>query len=131
MGAWGVEVYDNDDAADWCADLEADGARAIAQALGAALQDGYLDGDVGARALAAADVLGRLRTGDVALDSAYGPGDWMRAQSAAPSDDLVRLAERAVDRVTGPDSELAELWRETEDFGAWQASVRTVIGRLL
>lgn len=131
MGAWGVDVYDNDDAADWAAELEDQGAAAIAAALGAALGDGYLDRDIGARAIAAADVLGRLRTGDVVITNTYGPAEWILTSTASPSADLLRLAERAVDRAVGADSELAELWRETDDFAAWRSSVNTVVGRLL
>ena len=131
MGAWGVGIYDNDAAADWAGELPNRGVALIASALRAAFDDGYLDADVGAHALAAADVLGRLRTGDVLIDSEHGPGSWILTQAASPSDELLQLAERAVDRVVGPESEIVELWRETDDFDAWLATVRTVVGRLV
>lgn len=132
MGAWGVGIYENDTASDWVDELETSGAAVIGSALQAVLADeGYLDAGLGCRALAAADVIGRLRVG-----ASAGPGPdsvlaWVRAHPAEPSATLLSLAERAVDRVVGPGSELDELWAETDEHAAWRSTTRAVVGRLL
>ena len=132
MGAWGVGIYENDTASDWVYELEASGAAVIGSSLQAVLADDtYLDAHLACRALAAADVIGRLRVGE-----ASGPGPaavlaWVRAHPADPSETLLRLAERAVDRVVGTGSELDELWAETDEHAAWRGTTQVVVGRLL
>ena len=131
MGAWGVGIYENDTAADWIAELESVGASVIGSSLRVALEDDYLDADAGSRALAAADVIGRLRVG---AGGGIGPEpvlSWVGSHPGDPSDGLLRLAERAVDRVLGEQSELAALWAETDDLAAWRATTQIVVGRLL
>lgn len=131
MGAWGVGIYENDTAADWVGDLEADGASVIGSALREALEVEYLDVDVGCRALAAADVIGRLRVGEPAIADPDAVRTWIASHPAEPSEGLLRLAERAVDRVLGAESELVALWAETDELVAWRATTQVVVGRLL
>src|SRR5947209_19498458 len=64
MGAWGVLAFDNDTANDWAYDLESaddlslvQGALDKVERLGA----GYLDADVACEALAACEVVARLK----------------------------------------------------------------------
>ena len=63
MGAWGVGIYDNDDAADWVAELEDGGLAVVSAALSTIVDGDYVEAPEGARAVAAADVVARLRSG--------------------------------------------------------------------
>ncbi len=44
---------------------------------------------------------------------------------------LVSDSLRAIERILGPESELTELWEETDEFGAWQANVEQLRSALM
>lgn len=116
MGAWGSGPFDNDDAADWLYELyECTDLSEIRSALmRTADTSGYLDAPTGAVALAAATVLaGAL--GQVLDLLPYTVTVWLeQVRPVATADDL-HLAQAAVNRVLGEDSELLELWRAAQD----------------
>jgi hypothetical protein len=134
MGAWGVLAFDNDTANDWAYGLEkVDDLSLVVSALGevATTEDDYLDADVAFNALAACEVLARLR-GQPGYSNAYTEkvDDWVAAHPLAPSAELVSLASAVIDRILGEDSELAELWEES-DSREWRASAEGLRRRLL
>lgn len=123
MGSWDVGSFDNDTAADWALGLDAGGIAYIEDALEQALvvnPDASLGAEEGECALAAAEVVARWR-GKAGTTSAYSaPADaWVEAQTESPSADLVARARAAVERIAGEHSELAELWGESGEDGAW------------
>jgi Domain of unknown function (DUF4259) len=136
MGAWAEGAFDNDDAADWAAQFDgADqetGLRLIGDALRQAAQtspDGYLDSDPGAQAVAAAELLTCVAGQSVRVTPYNESAIRWAAQAsphAAPS--LAGLAIRAVERITGPRSELASLWDEAGT--SWRASMTDLASRL-
>ncbi|GAA1994122.1 DUF4259 domain-containing protein [Catenulispora subtropica] len=111
MGTWDAGPYDNDSAADFANDLddapEHQRVAMVRAALTAAVEnDGYLDLDEGAPAVAAAALVAyRLPGGEHFAPNGYGP------EAPVPDlpPDLVPLAISAVERVLGEDSELAAL----------------------
>lgn len=129
MGAWGEGAFDNDDAADWAAqfdgaDSEA-GLRLIEDALRSAAQTGlddYLESDIGAEAVAAAELVMGI-VGQPPRTTPYNETAlrWAARVSPDAAQPLVGLALRAIERVTGPGSELAELWDEAGP--SWRASM--------
>ena len=133
MGAWGEGVYDNDDAADWTAELREDGLNAIASALDAVVDSEYVESPEGARGVAAADVVARLRSGG-GEETAYSAAaiEWVRANPQSPSSAFVAGALLVIDRVrSADDSELAELWAENPaGLQAWRATLLDVERRL-
>jgi hypothetical protein len=132
MGAWGSGIFDNDDAADWVAELSANGLGAVETALGNALAAEYLEAPDGARALAAADVVARLRFGG-GEESAYAQGvlTWLEQNRISPSPDLVEQALSTIARVRGDDSELRELWADAGDaLEDWRSVLADVEARL-
>jgi hypothetical protein len=120
MGAWGDGPFDNDDAADWCAELNdaapAERAELVRGALAdAADQHDYLDSDIAARAVAAAAVVAAQSPGAPILDDVYGPQFLADGVPLAGGDHLRDLALRALERIAGDDSEWRELWEENGD----------------
>lgn len=111
MGTWDAGLFGNDSAADFFNDLddapEHQRAGMIRAALTAAVgNDAYLDLDEGAPAVAAAALVAhRLRGGEQFAPNGYGP----EAPVSDLPPDLIPLAISAVERVLGPDSELAAL----------------------
>lgn len=132
MGTWDTGIYDNDDAADWSAEVLARGLEAVEQAIDAVVDADYIESLDGACALAAADVVARLVSGR-GVDSPYCEDivTWVAAHREPPSPALVAKAARAVERVGGEDSELAGLWSDNDDdVGAWRATLDDVRQRL-
>ncbi len=118
MGAWGTGAFDNDGAGDFLAELRhADVNQretVIVQALQAATAaEDYLEVDDGQAAIAAAAVTATARTGRHVTDTDSGTG---LATTDLPHahPELVALAVRALDRVTGENSEWRELWEESD-----------------
>ena len=129
MGAWGTGSFENDDALDWMGDLAESGdAAAVESALKVVAEStGYLEAPEGSAALAAAEVVAALR-GQPAGDLPEEVALFTRGR-ARPSPELVATARAAVERVL-QDSELRELWEETDDFETWQAGVADLVRRL-
>jgi hypothetical protein len=136
MGAWSESAFGNDMACDWTADFaENPGLELVESALREVVDtEGYLESDEGACALAACEVIARLK-GNWGEKDVYSEDidTWVEANPQDVPQELVDLAVAVLDRMVGPESELAELWSETENDGqAWKGEVadlrRRVVG---
>ncbi|MFF1485772.1 DUF4259 domain-containing protein [Streptomyces sp. NPDC058319] len=122
MGTWDIGPFDNDTAADWSGaldDASADARRdlVLAALTRAAETTGFLDSEIGEEAVAAAALVAAQCPGGAPAASAYGPRQ--------PLPDLTGLrapALRALDRVLTEESELLELWAES-DSAPWKAAM--------
>jgi hypothetical protein len=130
MGAWGVGTFENDDAGDWVYRLEeSEDLTLLMETLRPAADPaGYLEGPASAEALAAAEVVAAL-AGRAAPDLPEEVQAWVKAHRQKVPGDLRQLALRALDQVAG-DSELKELWQETDEMEAWADRVQELRGRL-
>jgi Domain of unknown function (DUF4259) len=132
MGTWDSGPFDNDAAADWCAELTAaDPAQrvpVIRRALTEVIdEDGYLDYDLAAQAVAAAAVVATGRPGGPPVDSPGMP-EFLAAGTGPPlPEDLAPLASRAVDRVLSDDSEWRQLWAGNAGALAGLQSIREAL----
>ena len=133
MGAWGVLAFDNDTANDWAYELESsrdlsliDSALARVEAAG----NNYLDADAASEALAACEVLARLK-GRPGYSNAYTEkvDAWVENHAGEPPTELVARAEAVIDRILGENSELRDLWADS-DIDAWKRSVDDLRQRL-
>ncbi|WP_412537956.1 DUF4259 domain-containing protein [Longispora sp. K20-0274] len=129
MGTWDIGPFDNDSAADWCADLhDADPAERVGLirlALSeAAAETDFLDSREGEHAIASAAIIVSQLPGGVPLTSSYGPDFLTGGGRMDVPADLPALAVRALDRVLGANSEWFELWGEAGDPEAAFAVVR-------
>ena len=131
MGAWHAGPFDNDDAMDWVAELEAEGlpaAGAILQGV-SDLEDGdYLDAPIASQALAAAEVVAALR-GQPRSELPDDVAAWVARYPEDPGPELLGHARRAVARVVR-ESELKELWEESAEAGVWRAATEDLRRRL-
>jgi hypothetical protein len=135
MGTWSVDAFGNDYAQDWAQDLhETSNLDAVEDTLNTALDSsGELDAPFAAEALVAIEVLARLqgKGGPRGEDSAA-VDEWVEARKpkAKPRADLADKAGRALDRILALDSELRQLWEESEHYADWLASVEDLRARL-
>ena len=131
MGAWGIGHFDNDDAGDWM--LEFEDAKSLAPVRDAFAEADasldYLDAGIACIGLAAAEVVA-ASLGRPAPDLPDSVADVVATLDGPPASDLVARAKAVVERI-GADSELRELWEETDDFDEWQSRVADLAGRLV
>lgn len=138
MGAWGWGSFENDEALDWVFDLEQSrDLSVIAATLDTILdnEDGYLDATDCSMALAAAETLAAL-AGRPEPELPEEVASWVKDRQQESSQEgplvdesLVDRARRATEAVLF-DSELKELWEETDEFERWEATVADLLGRL-
>ena len=100
----------------------------IEAALDAVLSENdYLDSDIGSEAVAAIEVIAKMLGKGTQADAYTESADiWVAAMKEAPSADLRAKAVRAIDRITGDESELAELWSDSDDTDGWSATLATL-----
>ncbi|HYM75054.1 MAG TPA: DUF4259 domain-containing protein [Candidatus Dormibacteraeota bacterium] len=128
MGAWGTGSFENDDAADWIADLGAltpdDLTQIFAQA---ADNPSYLEAPAASAVVAAAEVVAALNHSPATAvpDKIL---EWVKNRQA-PTPELKALALRALDRVR-KDSELKDLWLEADGLNDWIAAIQDLQIRL-
>jgi hypothetical protein len=127
MGTWSVEPFGNDDAADWAYELEdAKDLSPIEEAMDAVLAagDAYLEAPEASVALAAIEVLARLGGNPGEKNSYTETVDkWVAGVQLKPPVELIDKAQAAIARILAEDSELMELWQESDEFNAWLASL--------
>ena len=130
MGAWGVGTFENDDAGDWVYQLEsAADLKLVRRTLAAAADpDGYLEAPACAEALAAAEVVAAL-AGRPAPDLPEEVRGWAKDHALRAPPDLLDLSVRALDQVAA-DSELRELWDDSDEGPAWIDRVQELRSRL-
>jgi hypothetical protein len=134
MGTWSVDAFGNDDAADWVYELEeAVDLSPIEDAIAAVLEvgDEYLEAPEASIALAAIEVLARLGGSSGEKSSYTETADkWVASTQVKPTVELIDKAQAAIARILAEDSELNELWQESEEYEAWLASVSDLRARV-
>lgn len=128
MGTWSHESFGNDTANDWAYELEdATDFSVIEAALQVALDEGdeYLDADLAMEAIAAVEViakrLGKGTQSDVYTEKV---DQWLETISEQPNDGLLSLAKRVLERIVADDSELKELWLESDEYELWLGNIQ-------
>jgi hypothetical protein len=133
MGAWGVLAFDNDDANDWAYGLDDVADLSLVESAFAAIEQAgnYLEAPEACNALAACEVLARLQ-GNPGYQNAYTEkvDEWIAAHPSKPSPALIPRASAVIDRILAENSELRELWNESEECAQWLASVEDLRGRM-
>lgn len=120
MGTWGIEPFENDTAADWVWDLEeATSVEPLVTAL--AVGPAYIDADVGVLAVCAAHLLAAVRDPGRVVEIPEDLLGFLKQHRPAlltidPAP-AIAVLKRILDE---DDSELAQLWQESdEDYAKW------------
>jgi hypothetical protein len=135
MGTWSIEPFGNDDAADWAAELEeSNDPSLIQEAINVilAVGDEYLEAPDATVAVAAIDVLARI-AGNFGERTSYTEAldSWVEGLEFTPDPELIDKALQALDRILAEDSELRELWEESDEFDAWKTSMQALRERVV
>jgi hypothetical protein len=87
--------------------------------------DEYLDADLAMEAIAAVEViakrLGKGTQSDVYTEKV---DQWLETISEQPNDGLLSLAKRVLERIVADDSELKELWLESDEYELWLGNIQ-------
>ena len=117
MGAWGIGPFENDTALDWAGETDAD-LPAIEHAINEVLEtkpNEYLDSDVGIIGIAACQSLVYYKNKKPGFIS-----KWLGKNKPVPIEEaLITNAIKAIDRIQSNNSELYELWQESDEFENW------------
>ena len=133
MGAWSEETFGNDTACDWVGDfLEEPGIAKVNQTLEAVVaEQDYLDSDVACEALAACEVIARLK-GNWGRKDPYSEklDRWIESNSQEIPAELVSKAGAVIAKILGEKSELVELWDEGGRNEVWHGKVNDLAKRV-
>ncbi|MDN3577785.1 DUF4259 domain-containing protein [Chitinimonas viridis] len=129
-GAWGEGSFDNDDALDWIAECtQANGTQSVQLVLEQVIRAKYIETELGAAAIVAAEIVSAAR----GKSNAAMPAELRAWVARQPAGTLVALAPRAklaLDRVQRTAiSELAQQWEEA-GAAKWRGAVAALQGRL-
>jgi len=129
MGTWGTGAFENDDACDWTDDLEPGNLDPIRDAFAVLSRGGYLEAPDAVVILAAAEIVAAA-AGHPSDDDL--PDDAQEYVDALDGIDpaLVAAARAAVERVLASESELAELWAQSDSDDEWRGVVTDLRRRL-
>ena len=133
MGTWSIDSFGNDDACDWVEGLEQSNDLALVKsAVNVVIAQGaeYLEAPTAAEALAAIEVIACLQgnwgepiPSYFANPFAKNANEWVKQHQLQPPPLLAQNAHRVIERILAKNSELNNLWRESEKYGAWVDSV--------
>ncbi|MBL8809826.1 MAG: DUF4259 domain-containing protein [Planctomycetaceae bacterium] len=133
MGAWAEDALGNDAACDWISLFLRDPQlRTIGKPISAVLcARGCIPVDTACNCLAACEVIARLQ-GQWGLKNSYSRelDSWIESNPIVVPDALKKSADSAIDKILGPDSELAELWDEGGYNETWHDSVADLQQRI-
>jgi hypothetical protein len=133
MGTWAIHSFGNDDAAELLAALtEGNDLGPVRDAVARVVEsDGYLEAPEAQQCLAACEVIAAAlsRPGAVAQAEEELVA-WIAKVRPQPDSTVTLRAVNAIDRILASDSELCELWEESDDFADWKTDVMSLRGRL-
>lgn len=128
----GTGTFDNDDAMEWIGGFGSDGAASVQEALEAISEldpMDYVEADIAAHALAAAEVVAAARDGDTSRLPKDAVGSLKENAAKIKAAKLLGTARKAVTRVL-KNSELREQWEESAEIDEWEDDVRELLERL-
>lgn len=133
MGVWGTGNFDNDTALDWVFELEeTDDLSLIEQIIEVAYAQDYIDSDIASEALVAIEALARLK-GNFGVKNEYAEDldNWVEEHKLVVPDALIEKSKKVLERIISNQSELCELWEETDNFDDWLKEVNDLKMRLV
>ena len=131
MGAWGINNFENDDASDWLGEFcDEPNEEALNEAFASVNEIGndYLEAPESSIALVAAEIVATLKNSP-SLDLPEATKNCLNKINFKMSNRVISDSLKAVERVK-LNSELKELWEESDDFTEWNTIVNNLIDRL-
>ncbi len=129
MGAWDYHPFDNDDAMDWLAELPEGGPEYLRETVATACQavaEDYFDAYEGAIVVAASALVAAARQPALKPVLPAEAAAWLEGSGFTPDGTLAAQCRKALTRVMGENSELKDLWEETEYYDQWSTEMEEI-----
>lgn len=133
MGAWGLGSFENDEAADFLAEITGSGDLSLIREVidNVLTSTEFAEAPDACHAIVAAEVVAAaLGRPTVAALQQDGLTRWVARVKPGIEPALARGAHDALARILAPNSELLELWEETEDLAEWKALIHDLMQQL-
>lgn len=133
MGAWGYGSFENDDAADFLVDARDSGDLSLIREVldNVLTSTEYVEAPDASRAIAATEIVAAaMGRPTAAAQQEDGLRQWLARIRPTIDPDLAAQAREALARILARDSELRELWEETDEFSEWRESVTEIVRQL-
>lgn len=128
MGSWGYTAFEDDSSLDFIGKFSATPSiELLNQAILNAKEAEYIDDEIGGRGLAAAEIVAAINGKPlVAID------DQLKAWTTSVSDPIDALKVSALEIVQRifEDSELREVWEDSDGLEPWGAAIEDLKSRL-
>jgi hypothetical protein len=134
MGAWGHLNFENDTALDLVYEIEEKGVDRIKnaiEAINSREEDAFLDSDLCSEALAAIEYIAAVKD-KASEDFPEDAEEWLtpaNKENLLAIRNLIPKSKQAIDRIQN-NSELKDLWEETEDFNGWTKVLEDLATRI-
>jgi len=130
MGAWDINIFDNDDASDWLYDLEESEDLSLIEDTLEKSKTDYLEAPEGCKILAASEIILAL-LGNKRKNLPKNAKEWLSNNKKLDPTKLKKKAAKAIDKVFSEVSELNELWLESDEYDNWRKNVEQIKTELL
>ena len=131
MGTWGVKSFDNDTALDWVYDLQlSKDDELVRESLHKIINSSndFFDADTCCCAIAAAEIIVVFK-GNHCPDLPEEVNLWIKNNDLNDVEDLAEMAVNAIEKIKA-NSEIKELWEDSDDYSEWLDSINDLIERL-
>ena len=134
MGAWGHLNFENDTALDLVYEIEEKGADRIKnaiEAINSREEDSFLDSDLCSEALAAIEYIAAVKD-KASEDFPEDAEEWLtpaNKENLLAIRNLIPKSKQAIDRIQH-NSELKDLWEESEEFAEWTKVLEDLATRI-
>ncbi|TYP74458.1 DUF4259 domain-containing protein [Paenibacillus methanolicus] len=137
MGYWGYGVFQNDFVGDWVIDLiESDSMNLIEEAIQLPLKDAFIEADTASIAIGAIEILLALQVTTNRKQNLKEIHSWEYEEleewienHKGQGGNLLVDAHRALVKIIA-ESELAELWKDSDQHNNWLKTVKDLENRL-
>lgn len=135
MGAWGTKTFESDTSLDWIMDFsENDGSIAdLNETFDLILsEEEYLDADDGEGGLAAGEIIARAKGNQCENfpEEQFEEFNFQQLKNQF-TDTFLEKSIAAIKKVRDDEnSEIRELWEETDDYEEWQSNISDLILRI-
>jgi hypothetical protein len=130
MGAGGTGIFEDDTAIDFLYDLlEIEEPIPEMEAIFATIEtDKYIEMDDGSATLVSAAILAHWHSEhQIDVDATTRFEEWLIEHKQPVSEVLRKRAVKALRRIEGNESELCELWADSDDYTEWRRGVKKII----
>ena len=134
MGTWDYNNFNNDDAAGFIfevIDLGLEKVIEIISVVAKTKESDYLEAPMGSAALVVIEIMAAI-IGKQSKDFPEALEEWLKHNKDTSIDEnIILISQKAIDRIMGNQSEIKELWQESDDYVKWCGAIEDLRIRIM